>query len=83
MKFMKKALVCLVALVLLLHMAPVNAEAATKFSVKSGSVVTLDVVMENIWGFEVESITFSNKSICNKMGTFKKPPILQLSGAGR
>ena len=67
MKFMKKALVCLVALVLLLHMAPVNAEAATKFSVKSGSVVTLDVTLENIWGFEVESITYSNKGMIKSL----------------
>lgn len=67
MKFMKKALVLLVALALVLCMAPLNADAATELSVTSGSVVTMDVAMENIWGFEVESITFSNQGMIQSL----------------
>lgn len=63
MKFMKKALVLSVVLTLLVCMLPMQADAATEFSVKSGSVVTLDMTMQNIWGFEVESISVSSKNM--------------------
>ena len=63
MKFMKKALVCSIALALFLCMMPLSADAATEFSVDSGAVVTLDVPLANIWGFEVDSISFSNESM--------------------
>lgn len=67
MKFMKKALVLLVALALLVCTVPLKADAATGYSVTSGSVVTLDVAMANIWGFEVESITFSNQGMIQSL----------------
>lgn len=67
MKFMKKALLLTITLTLLVCMLPVNADAATEFSVKSGSVVTLDLTMQNIWGFEVESITYSSKNMIKSL----------------
>jgi len=67
MESMKKALVLFVTLALLVCLVPSDANAATKFSVASKSTVTLDMTMENIWGFEVESITFSNQSMVTSL----------------
>ncbi len=67
MKFMKKALILLIALTFLVCLMPAKAGAATEFTVKSKSTVTLDMVMKNIWGFEVESITFSNQSMIKSL----------------
>lgn len=67
MKFMKKALVLFVVLALLVCAVPLKARAATEYTVTTGSVVTLDVAMENIWGFEVESITFSKQGMIQSL----------------